>query len=144
MLNKKAYDAVVVASLTTDFGQADVNTDSVTLPSSMAAVSFVLDVTAAASDATDLLDVRVQTMIDGTNWVDVVYFTQVLGNGGSKRFVAKIIASTAEALFADADLTAGNVRHLLGDEWRINYIQVDAEVPFQNATFTFTVVANPM
>jgi hypothetical protein len=139
---KKSHDVVTVASVTTVAGALNVNTDSVTLPSSMAAVSFVLDVSAAATDAGDLLDVKVQTMIDGTNWVDVIHFTQVLGNGSTKRFIAKITAETAETLFADAVLAAGTtVRHLLGDEWRINYVQVDGDA---DATFTFTVKACPM
>jgi hypothetical protein len=141
VLVKKAHDVVTLASVTTVAGALNANTDSVTLPSSMQAVSLVLDVSAAATDAGDLLDVKVQTMLDGTNWVDVAYFTQVLGNGGAKRFVAKLVAGVAEAYFADAVLTAGNIRNLLGDEWRINYIQVDGD---SDATFTFTVKACPM
>ena len=141
MIVKKSHDVVTLASITSVAGALNVNTDAVTLPSSMQAVSLVLDVSAAATDAGDLLDVKVQTMLDGTNWVDVAYFTQVLGNGGAKRFVAKLSASAAEAFFADAALTAGNIRNLLGDEWRVNYIQVDAN---SDATFTFTVKACPM
>ena len=142
MITKKAHDVVTIASITSVAGAVNANSTGVTLPSSMQAVSFVLDVTIpVASDVGDTLDVKVQTMIDGTNWVDVVHFTQVLGNGGAKRFVAKIMASTAEALFADAVIAAGTVRHLLGDEWRINYVQVDAD---SNASFVFTVKACPM
>jgi hypothetical protein len=142
VINKKAHDVVTIATVTTVSGAIAAGLDSVTLPSSMQAVSFVLDVTAAATDAGDLLDVKVQTMLDGTNWVDVVHFTQVLGNGGAKRFVAKITAGTAETLFADAALAAGTtVRHLFGDEWRVHVTQVDGD---NDASFTFTVKACPM
>ena len=48
---------------------------------------FTLDVTAAATLAGDTLNVYVQHSPDGTNWDDVVSFTQVLGNGGTKRFI---------------------------------------------------------
>ena len=80
MINKKAHDVVNVATITTIAGALNVNTTAVTLPSSMTAVGLTLDVTAAATAAGDKLDVKVQTLIDGTNWVDVAYFAQVLGN----------------------------------------------------------------
>jgi len=142
LLNKKVHDVVTLASVTTAAGAVNANSDAVTLPASMRAVSFVLDVSAAATDVGDTLDVKVQTKIDGTNWVDVIHFTQVLGNGGTKRFIAKLCASTAETLFSDATLAAGTtVRHLLGDEWRVNHVQVDGD---SDASFTFTVKACPM
>ena len=138
---KTAHDVVTVASVTTPAGAVDTNSASVRMSPMANAFAFVLDVSAAATDAADTLDVTVQTMIDGTNWVDVIHFTQVLGNGGAKRFVAKLMADTAEALFSDAVIAAGTVRHLLGDEWRINYVQVDGDA---DASFTFSVKACPM
>jgi hypothetical protein len=101
----------------------------------------VLDVTAAGTDAGDTLDVKVQVRLDGTNWVDVAYFTQVLGNGGTKRYIAKVFADVTQAMFLDAALTAGNVRNLLGQVWRVAYAQVDAD---SNGSFTFSVTACPM
>ncbi len=78
---------------------------------------FVCDLTAAATGATDTLDVKVQTNLAGL-WVDVAYFAQMLGNGGAKRFAAKIMTQTAFAIGDVAGaLTAGNIRHLFGDEW---------------------------
>lgn len=103
------------------------------------AIVFELDLTAAATDVGDTLDVKIQTKLDGTNWVDVVAFTQCLGNGGAKRHVAKIMCSTAQAMFETGTaLTAGNVRHLIGDEWRVVSTIVDANA---NASFTFGVYA---
>jgi hypothetical protein len=39
-----------------------------------------------------------------------------------------------------AALTAGNVRHLFGTQYRVNYVTVDANA---NGGFTFTVTATP-
>jgi len=139
---KRAHDKVtLLASTTTAAGAVDTAGSSVRLPGMVNAIAFTLDVTAAATDAADTLDVKVQTKIDGTNWVDVVYFTQVLGNGGALRHVAKIFASVAEAMFLNAALAAGTVRNLIGDEWRVAYVQADADA---DATFTFSVAACPM
>jgi hypothetical protein len=142
-LPKKAHDVVVLlASTTTTAGAVDTAGDAVTLPRAPNAIVFTLDVTAAATDAGDTLDIKVQTKLDGTNWVDVCSFTQVLGNGGVKRHIAKILANTAESMFSNADLAAGSVRHLMGDEYRVAYVQVDGGG--QNATLTFSVSACPM
>jgi hypothetical protein len=139
---KGSHDVVTVASVTS-VATAGTNTDSVRLPRSMQAVLLVFDVSAAATDAGDKLDVKVQTMLDGVNWVDVAYFTQVLGNGGVKRFVMKVLANTAETLFAaNTALTAGGLRHLMGDEWRVNYVVVNAGAV--DVAFTFSVKACPM
>lgn len=133
---------VQLASVTTAAGAVNTQTSGVGVPRLQGAggMELVLDVTAAATDVGDTLDVKVQTKIGG-NWVDVVYFTQVLGNGGAKRFAAKLMAQTAFALGDIAGaLTAGNIRHLFGDEWRVAYVQVDAN---SNASFAFTVTAVP-
>jgi hypothetical protein len=100
-----------------------------------------LDVTAAATEVGDELDVFVQTQVDGTNWVDVVHFTQVLGNGGAKRYFAKINAGIAQAEFENgAALGAAAVRNILGDTYRVRWAITDAGD--DNASFTFSVKAN--
>ena len=115
---------------------------AVRLPISFRACAFTLDVTAAATDAADTLDVKIQTLLDGTNWTDVCAFTQVLGNGGAKRYVGKIAAAVANAEFeVGTALAAGNIRHLFGDEYRAVWTIVDADV---DASFTFAVTACPM
>lgn len=141
---KRDHDvATLLAETTTANGAVNTNGSAERLPGMVNAVTFVLDVSAAATDAGDTLDVKVQTKLDGTNWIDVVHFTQCVGDGGAKRHVAKIMADTAQAMFADgAALGAGNIRHLLGDEWRVNYVQVDAAA--DTASFTFSVTAIPL
>lgn len=105
------------------------------------AAEFQLNVTAAATDAGDTLDVFVQTTIDGVNWIDIAHFTQVLGNGGAKRFIAKVSGELAETMFeVGSALAAGSVRNVLGDQYRVRYDVVDAGT--DNASFTFSVAAN--
>jgi hypothetical protein len=140
---KKADDVQTVASVTTAAGAANgTTTTAVKLPGMVRGFVFVLDVTAAATDAADTLDVAVQTLLDGTNYVDVVAFTQCLGNGGAKRYAAKVLAGDSQNMFeASAALAAGTVRNIVGDAWRVKYTQVDAD---NNASFTFSVKALPM
>ena len=91
---KQSHDATTIqaSGAQTETGSGD----AAPLPGMVNGMAFVLDVTAAATEVGDTLDVFVQTKIDGTNWLDVVAFTQVLGNGGTKRYVAKVSASAAQ------------------------------------------------
>jgi len=132
---------VLLASTTTVAGAVTASGAAVHIPGVHGGMAFVLDVTAAATDAGDTLDVKVQCRLDGTNWIDVASFTQVLGNGGAKRHIAKVSADAAQAMFADTALAAGSVRNLLGEVWRVTYAQVDAD---SDGTFTFGVTACPM
>lgn len=134
-----AYATTVYSGTVTATGTGS----EVTIRDTSAGVLLQLDVTAAATSAGDTLDVKVQTTIDGTNWIDVAYFTQVLGNGGAKAFAAKISATEPQALFATTTaLTAGNVRHFIGDRWRAVWAITDATT--QDASFTFSVKALPI
>lgn len=138
-----ALPTVLLASITTVPGALNaVASAAVHIPGQPRAIGFVLDLTAAATDAGDTLDVKIQTRLDGTNWVDVVSFTQCLGNGGAKRHFAKIDAGIAQAMFENgAALAAGNVRNLVGEVWRVVHTQVDAD---SDGTFSFSVTACPM
>lgn len=138
---KSAYEATTLLASAARLKTAGTNGDAVRLPIADAYV-FTLDVTAAATDAGDTLDVKVQTLLDGTNWTDVAYFTQCIGTGGAKRYVLKLCpGDVAQAEFAVATaLTAGNLRHLAGDAWRVNWVLVDAD---DDGGFTFSVTALP-
>jgi len=107
------------------------------------ALALVLDVTAAATAVDDTLDVYVQTMLDGANWLDVARFTQILGNGGAKRYVAKLERDTTVAEFeVGSALGAASARDLLGTQWRARWAITDAGA--DDAAFTFSVTAIPM
>lgn len=105
------------------------------------AIVFQLDLTAAATAADDTFDCYVQTTIDGTNWVDIHHFTQMVGNGGAKRYFAKVVKDVAVTEFENATaLAAGASRSILGDKFRVRWVIVDANTV--NASFTFSVLAN--
>lgn len=103
---------------------------------------FLLNVTAAATAAGDTLDVYIQSSIDGgTTWDDFVHFTQVLGNGGAKKFIAvwERDLSPTSAVHApqDAAIAAGVQQGPIGPTWRVKWVIVSASSP----QFTFTVSA---
>ncbi len=139
---KKVYDAITLlaSGVRTD---TSTGTTAVRLPKGMQGLAFILDVTAAAMDAGDKLDVYIQTKLDGTNWVDVQRFTQLLGTGGAKRYYAKITAGAAMTEFENATgLGEHNVRNLIGDDWRVRYDVTDTGT--DDASFTFSVITCPM
>ena len=115
---------------------------AVRLPAMVNSVAFTCDVTVDESAATDLLDVYIQVMLDGSKWTDVVHFPQHLGNAGAKRYIEKITASPVLAGFeVGTALAAGAVRDLLGDEYRTRYVVDDGS---GSASFTFSITAQPM
>lgn len=139
-----ALPVILLAPVTTTAGaKTNIASTPVSIPGTWNAMAFVLDVSAAATAVGDTLNVKVQVRLDGTNWLDVCAFTEVLGNGGAKRHFGKINADTAQAMFENgAVLSAGAVRNMLGESWRVLYTQVDDAT--QDAAFTFSVVACPM
>lgn len=103
---------------------------------------WVLNVSSAATDVGDTLDVYVDTAVGGGStlvWTNVVHFQQVLGNGGAKQYAA-VVTPGASVMTApvdtSADAAAGAVRHMLGDQWRYRIVQVDAN---SNAAFAMTL-----
>ncbi len=142
---KTVHDVVVLQAPTTSTGATSTTGSSVRMPLPPNGMVFVLDVTAAATDAADTLDVSVETRIDdgvGATWHSVVHFTQVLGNGGVKQYVEKIPSAATEAGYESGTaLAAGTVRNLIGDEWRLAWVAAEADGP---ASFTFSVTGCPM
>lgn len=111
---------------------------------------FLLDVTAAATDVGDTLDVFLQGYVglSGSTdlWQDFIHFTQVLGNGGAKRFLATWMrgvapASLLAATVEDGALAAGVRQGPIGERVRVKWVIVDAGTV--NASFTFSVQAAP-
>lgn len=115
--------------------------EAVACPDGFEMLAAQLDVTAAATETGDTLDVFVQTTIDGTNWLDIIHFTQVLGDGGAKRYISKISASLALTEYETGSaLGAAAVRHVFGSQYRVRWAITDAST--DNASFTFSVTAN--
>src|SRR3990167_1358383 len=122
---KAAYEATTLAASAARTADGNTQATPIRLPLASAIV-FVFDQTLAGSAVDDTCDVFVQTKIDGANWVDVVHFTQRLGNGtDALRSVAKIRASAAMTEFENATaLGAAAVRDLIGDEWAVRWVIV--------------------
>lgn len=102
---------------------------------------FLLDVTVAATDVGDTLDVYLQHSPDGTTWDDFAHFTQVLGNGGAKKFLASwahwVTAESELKAPADGALAAGVLQGPVSSTWRVKWVVVDAGA--DDASFTFSV-----
>lgn len=114
-------------------------------PELLESAVFELVVSVAATEAGDTLDVYVQHSIDGgTTYDDVVHFTQVLGNGGAKKFTAEwradVLPDSELHAPADASLAAGVLQGPKGATWRLKWVIVDANANV-NQSFTFAVHA---
>lgn len=87
---------------------------------------IVLDVTASATDAADVLDVFIDVSWDnGISWFNAIHFAQQAGNGAAKKELAALSAN-ADATDPDAtlaitaDAAAGVLRQpLLGPLMRV-------------------------
>ena len=134
---------MILLDTTTQTGAGTVTGFPVRLDSASEAVEVLLNVTAAAAGATDTLNVYVQGTVDsGTTWDDIMSFTQVLGNGGVKKFLARwtprIAPEVEMAAPTDATLAAGNVQQgPHGLLWRVKAVVVNVTA----AAFTFKVSA---
>ena len=103
---------------------------------------FMLDVTAAATEAGDILAVFIQREMPNGDWMDIVSFAQVLGNGGAKKYRADVYPGATggetSGTINDGALTAGSVADLAwGDALRVKWTVTDAST--DNASFTFSV-----
>lgn len=101
-----------------------------------------LDVTAAATDAGDTLDVYLDTSFDGgVTWVNIGHFTQLAGNGGAKRFIMAFKAApvaSSNSVLATTDQTAANALQIgFGDRFR--YRAVEANTSTANSSYTFSL-----
>lgn len=111
------------------------------------AMVFLLTVSAAATESGDTLDVYVQhSPDDGTTWDDFIHFTQVLGNGGAKKFIATwyrdVTPESELKAPADASLAAGVLQGPISPTLRVKWVVVDAST--DNASFTFSVAVQPI
>lgn len=101
----------------------------------------ILNVTAAATDVGDTLDVYLDTSFDGgASFINIGHFTQVLGNGGAKKFVMSFKPApiaAANSVSATGDQAAAAALQIgFGDRFRYRAVAVDADA---NASFTFSL-----
>lgn len=100
-----------------------------------------LDVTAAATDVGDTLDVYLDTSFDGgASFINIGHFSQVLGNGGAKKFVMSFKPApiaAANSVSATADQAAAAALQIgFGDRFRYRAVAVDADA---DMSFTFSL-----
>jgi hypothetical protein len=104
----------------------------------------LLSVTAAGTEAGDLLDVLIDVSIDGgATWINAAHFPQALGTGGAKKFWAVLNGNAPSAAPSDitADAAAGTVRAgVWGDQLRVRWSTTDA-ITTGNLAFIFNVIA---
>ena len=105
----------------------------------------LLDVTASATDAADVLDVFIDISWDnGANWLNAIHFTQVAGNASAIKHLA-VLSSDVNATDPDADLnvtgdaSAGVIRQpLLGPLARVRSTVVRDTGTDEAHTFSVT------
>ena len=139
-LHARRRGSPVLANVTTAGGAINTVTTGVELGFIPNAVMFIIDVTAAATDVGDTLNITIETLI-GAKWHPIYQSSEYLGNGGthiesSDRILAAL-AQTDDTTFGGA-LGANSKRDVMGVAYRVAYIQVDAD---GDASFTFTVHA---
>jgi len=106
------------------------------------AAIFFLDITAAAQLVTDTLNVYIQSSMDGIMWDDFVSFTQVLGNGGAKQYIARWfrdLSPEAELAAPSDKALAAGVRQgpVPCSYWRVAWVIAGGA----NKSFTFSISA---
>lgn len=100
---------------------------------------WILNVTAAATEVTDTLDVYIDTLFGASTWINIAHFTQVLGNGGAKSFFT--VTVPANMLTTDAvttDCAVGVARGVVGSQFRGRYVEVDGGGAASSFTFSLT------
>lgn len=109
------------------------------------AAVFLLDLTAAATDGTDTLNVYIQRSIDGgTTWRDVVSFAQFDGTASAAKHEALwtlqgVTPDNEIGAVNDGALAAGNVDQgcMLAPDLRVKWVIAGAPGP----SFSFSVKA---
>lgn len=99
-----------------------------------------LNVTAAATEASDTLDVFIDGSLDGgVTWINIMHFTQVLGNGGAKKFINVSVSTVSDKFDVTSDLAAGATpRALIGTMFRPRWTVVDGGGVAAGFTFSIT------
>lgn len=89
---------------------------------------FLLNVTAAAGDATDYLNVFIDVLApDGATWLNAVHFTQVAGNSAAIKHYAILDSTAVAATTFDvtSDCTSGVTKpYIWGPTVRARYTLV--------------------
>jgi len=102
---------------------------------------FLLDITASATDALDVLNVYIDVSLDNSTWFNAVHFTQQDGNGAVGKQIAVLDPSTpgTGVVAVTSDATSGVVRPAVwGPYMRARWTIADTGTA--NSSHTFSVV----
>jgi len=105
-------------------------------------LNIVLDITASATDAGDVLDVYIDVSWDASTWYNAVHFTQQAGNGSAAKELAILCKHFEEddVLTITSDLASGKQIHgLVGQYVRVRSTVV--RVTGTDESHTFSVKA---
>ena len=106
----------------------------------------LLDLTATAGAAGDVLDVYVDVSLDGTKWLNAVHFTQLAGNAAAMSAYAILDPTTpgTSPIVTTSDAGSGVVRpSAFGRYVRGRYTLVDAGAHGQSVTFSLKAMVMP-
>lgn len=138
--NLEQGELVVLASSTAR--TADGNGEWVPVLGERVQFSWLLDITASATDAGDTLDVYIDVSFDGVNSAgNVVHFTQQAGNGSAASEIAIVGASatTTSTTVVTSDAAAATVRQgFTGPYWRARWEVADSGNANSSHTFSVT------
>jgi hypothetical protein len=129
--------ATRVTAVTNEAGTAIVNIGNARR------VVALLNVTAAAGAAGDVLDVYIDVSIDGVTWLNAAHFTQVAGNSAAIKHYAVLdsVAVAATTFNVTADCASGVTKpYLFGTQIRARHTLVDAGSHGQSVTFGVTAL----
>lgn len=102
--------------------------------------TWILDVTAAATDVDDTLDVYIDMLFGTATWINCAHFTQVLGNGGATaRYCVTVPANMLTTDLVATDCAVGVARGVVGSQVRGRCVIVDG-AGADNTSFTFSLV----
>jgi hypothetical protein len=109
-------------------------------------VIVLLDLTATAGVAGDVLDVYVDVSLDGTKWLNAAHFTQLAGDAAAMSAYVILDPTTpgTAPIVTTADCASGAVRpSAWGKYIRGRYTLVDAGAHGQSVTFSLKSIVQP-
>ena len=137
-VNLEQGEAISLLDVTNAGDTVGTNGTAVYVQGERLVYTWLLNVTSAAAAAGDTLDVYVDTNVNDT-WINVAHFTQVLGNGGAKKyFTVTIPTNMTTTDSATTDCAVGVARGVVGSQFRGRYVIVDGGA--HGEEFSFTVV----
>ena len=138
-VNLEQGEAIELFASANRTATASTTGDTVQILGERLAYTWILDVTLCDDDVDDTLDVFIDTLFGTATWINMVHFTQVLGNGAATaRFCVTVPANMLTTDLVASDCAVGVARGVVGKAFRGRYTLVDGGGA--DADFTFSLV----